>query len=334
MWMDVRPGPICFAAGQLAPRPSRAFARILATLDFLPNGPIFRLFPSEDWGAGLRRLVLQQLALAEEQLRLRSNGCDQAVHMARKACKRTRAVLRLLRLTIGESGYMSENQAVRDAARRLSDLRDARVMVDTAGQMRRLATAGEGRIWEGLERALNERLVEEHARAESDGSLEAAIGLLAAVAARAASWRSAADPGTSVAAGLFQTYRRGRRLHRKLLAAEAADELFHSWRKESKCLLHFWIVLRAFQTGGLLAVHGASRQLCTSLGEVNDLSGLRVAIEQGAGDLGGEEKAAALRRLDRRQAELKDQTRHLGHQVYWRDPGELVAAFGLESPRP
>ncbi len=312
----------------------KADARILAALDSLPNGPLFRLHSSEDWGAGLRRLVLQQLALAEEQLRLQPNGCDSAVHAARKAGKRVRAVLRLLRLTMGESEYTTQNQAVRDASRQLAVLRDARVRVDTVGQMAELAAPGDRPIWRSLEKSLNQGLVEERARAENDGSLQATLALLAPVAARTTDWRSAADPHASVASGLFKTYCRGGRLHRKLLGGDNTDERFHDWRKESKYLLHYWMVLRTFQDGSLLAMHGANRKLCSCLGEVNDLSGLREALCQASYDLGSEKQAVALRLLDRRQAELKDQARHLGHQVYWREASDLVAAFGLEAPRP
>ncbi len=318
--------------GDLPPRPTAA--RILLTLDSLPTGPLYRLLPSEDWGAGLRRIVLQQLALAQEELRQRDQGCDEAVHAARKACKRVRAVLRLLRLTLSEESYKRENQAVRDVSRRLSALRDARVMVDTAAELGLQRPLGEARVWKKLAALLGQRLIAEGERVEASGSFDAAIGSLAAVAAHSASWRCADDPRASVAAGLYQTYRRGRRAHRALLSGDGDDEQFHSWRKDSKYLLHYWIVLRAFQTGEILAVHGASRELCKCLGTVNDLAVLALALRRGRVSLSAEDTAKAARQLDRRQAELKDSARHLGHQVYWREPRDLVTAMGLESPRP
>ena len=56
---------------------------------------------------------------------------ERAVHETRKALKRLRALVRLLREELGEQRFEREHAILRDAARRLAGARDAEVMVDT-----------------------------------------------------------------------------------------------------------------------------------------------------------------------------------------------------------
>lgn len=308
-------------------------------------GPLFRLLPTEDWGTGFSRLLAQQLALAQSELRLCRHGVDEAVHTARKACKRIRAVLRLLRGALGEETFEAENRAVRDAARRLSNLRDARVALETAAALRQRAQsdpAGLGAtptavdlepFWQRFEGLLAERLVHERQCAEREGALQAAHDELAAASRRVAVWRTAGDPVASAAHGLRAGYERGRELYR-LLLEEDDDERFHAWRKVSKRLLHHLTVLRVFQSGSLLVMHNASRKLCQCLGEINDLAVLRGRLTLLDGRVEDEALAGARRILDRYQARIKDTARRHGAQIYWRDPDALLVAFGFVEQRP
>lgn len=61
---------------------------------------------------------------------------DKAVHLARKRLKDARAALRLLRPVLGEECSAREESALRRAARRLSALRDARVVADLLARLR------------------------------------------------------------------------------------------------------------------------------------------------------------------------------------------------------
>jgi len=55
---------------------------------------------------------------------------DTNVHEARKAIKKARATLRLLRNALPAATYRRENEALRNAARPLSATRDAKVLID------------------------------------------------------------------------------------------------------------------------------------------------------------------------------------------------------------
>lgn len=54
---------------------------------------------------------------------------DDVAHDVRKRCKTVRALLRLIRDEVGKDVYRRENRALRDAARALSPVRDAAVLI-------------------------------------------------------------------------------------------------------------------------------------------------------------------------------------------------------------
>src|SRR5437762_1561268 len=84
---------------------------------------------------GIRRTVRKQLGKAVESLDGGRPLPDEAVHRARKRLKKARAGLRLLRKALGGRAYDRENACCRDAARPLTEVRDARVLVDTLDQL-------------------------------------------------------------------------------------------------------------------------------------------------------------------------------------------------------
>src|SRR4051812_12540678 len=85
---------------------------------------------------GVLRILRKQIDKAVEALADEQSLSDEDVHDIRKSLKRVRAALRLLRPAIGSSTYRGENVCFRDAARPLTELRDAKVLVDTLGGLK------------------------------------------------------------------------------------------------------------------------------------------------------------------------------------------------------
>ena len=75
----------------------------------------------------VRRAVIRHISRARKALRQPSFD-DDAVHDARKDLKRARSGLRLLR-PLDEVGYQRENMRLRNAARRLSAVRDNKILL-------------------------------------------------------------------------------------------------------------------------------------------------------------------------------------------------------------
>src|SRR5262245_40743957 len=107
-----------------------------------------------------RNIVRRRIGKAACAIDRRSPPSDGAVHYARKQLKRARAGLRLLRDAVARTSYSRENADLRDAARPLSVVRDARVVLDTLEGLRARRNAAKRKAGlPGLRRALRaERL--------------------------------------------------------------------------------------------------------------------------------------------------------------------------------
>src|SRR6516225_5475965 len=96
----------------------------------------FQLRPEESLRKSLRRIVRYQMdAVLEELTQAQKGPRDEVVHEVRKSLKKLRAVLRLVRPVIGEKSYRRENTCFRDAGRPLTEVRDARILVETLDKL-------------------------------------------------------------------------------------------------------------------------------------------------------------------------------------------------------
>lgn len=138
---------------------------------------------------------------------------DEAAHEFRRSIKRARSILRLLRDVVGDDAYWRENRALRDAARALAPMRDAKVLreaLEAMGQRARVRRAARAPVTP-LVRTLEE------------------------TRARTANWRMPREKWPPVADGIRRVYRKGRAA---LEAAEArpTDRNLHESRKQIKRL--------------------------------------------------------------------------------------------------
>lgn len=89
---------------------------------------------NEQLGAGVRRILREQIGKAERRL-CEEGEPERAVHEARKAIKRSRAVLRLVEAAIPKKDFRRENRRLRDAARALAAHRDQDVLCRTLDRL-------------------------------------------------------------------------------------------------------------------------------------------------------------------------------------------------------
>src|SRR5260370_31890223 len=90
---------------------------------------------NESGTRGVCRLIRKQIRKALEALGGRRPLPDDAVHDARKQLKKVRANLRLLREELGLRAYQRENAWAREAARPLTGVRDAKVLLETLAEL-------------------------------------------------------------------------------------------------------------------------------------------------------------------------------------------------------
>jgi CHAD domain-containing protein len=287
----------------------------------------FEFKVSEAVARGARRVVRKEIDKALAALAGGGTGPEEkAVHDARKRLKKVRAVLRLVRDGLGEKAYKRENAAYRDAARPLTEVRDARVLLDAFdGLAERFAEqAPADRFQEGRKElearhreACDRVLREVTTFAQVSATLEAARD-------RIGDWPLRGGGRQALKGGLKRTYKSGRRA---FAAAQAGptDEDLHEWRKQAKYLRH---QLELFEPAWSPALEELTRQahdLGDRLGDDHDLAMLHRAVTEAPEKFGaGEAVEKLLALLELRRAELQKEAEALGRQAYGARPRELT----------
>lgn len=300
----------------------------------------YRLEAGEALADGLRRSLLEELDRAATLLGdADPNDVDEDVHEARKALKRARTAVRLLRPVLGEERFRSASARLRDAGRALAGTRDAAVLVDCLDTLTAPASAsdeasppdGAGQPFAGL----RARLVQEHEEArrlalETAGPRADALERIMAGRADSARWDLGSGLDGRVVAGVQRVYRSGRR---RLRAArdEPTAEALHGWRKRVKDLGYTTELFAPSSPQALEPLSGELRRLWELLGEHHDLHLLGgVAGQRPSAFVSAVERADLDRRLARRRTELAEQALALGDRLYAEAPGAFgkrVAAY-------
>ena len=189
---------------------------------------------------------------------------DQDVHETRRAVKKARAALRLLRPRLPESVYRQENLCLRDAGRLLAPVRDARSQLDALERLPpRFQSLGAGLRHDQV-----------RARAElHEGArrVEMCLKLLDEARARAKGRDVRSVPDAVLEEGLRILYRKGRKALRQAGKARSAASL-HEWRKQIKHLSNALEILGIAQRGEGAKALRRAEAVADRLGDDRDLA--------------------------------------------------------------
>jgi CHAD domain-containing protein len=288
----------------------------------------FQLSAKESVSDGITRNVSRQIEKALKHLgakgkpRQRGASQNEAVHEVRKCFKRVRAALRLVRDDIGDDVYREENWCFRDAARPLTEVRDAEVLVEIVDRLtQQFSEAIEPGALARIREALLANQQDVTRRVLDDGKAFAAVEQAAARAlARLANWRIERADWAALESGIRRVYRKG---HRALaLAAENSSvENLHEWRKQAMYLWHQLQLLEGAWTDSEKELVERTHQLSTLLGEDHDLAVFRETLAADPLAYGGHRILKDLFAvIDRRRQELERQAFALGREIYKDSP--------------
>ncbi|HJY36721.1 MAG TPA: CHAD domain-containing protein [Steroidobacteraceae bacterium] len=258
-----------------------------------------------------RDILQRQIGAAVEELQ----GKEPNVHGARKQLKRARATLRLIREAIGDELYRRENIAARDAARPLSQARDAEVLSAALdGLLERFGPAASGLQVAPLQQRLQRtrRSAVHPLPAKQLGEIKRA---LKRCLTRAQAWRPQSSGWSSLETGLRATYQRARRALRKARTERATEDL-HEWRKQTKYMWHQLQILAPLATGPVGELADEFHHLADYLGDEHDLAVLRERVARPATGLSETTSSALKTLIDRRREELQDKAFALGERLY------------------
>jgi CHAD domain-containing protein len=316
------------------------------------------LAPCEQLADGMQRMTLGQVDLALEQLRALGDGAraEKAVHEIRKALKRLRAVLRLLEDELGEKAFARENEALRQAAQRLSAARDAEVMLSTLDALisRHPRLKRRGSVVKLRRRLLAERAAAER-RALGDPAIrQEVLAELYAFRRRVAAWSLRDRDGVElVESDLRRLYRQGRKRHRRLSRGKGErTRAMHEWRKRVKDLRYAAEILDRRASGSRRARGGGgggerararreaerlrrlarrADELGERLGEEHDLAVLAERIRagrsgggQGTWRMGRRTRRTLLAQIARRRRSLRRRALREGERLYRPTPSAFM----------
>jgi CHAD domain-containing protein len=287
----------------------------------------YRLEPGEGAGEGIRRIARGQIELAAERLQgSRADDLDEAVHDARKAFKRLRALVRLARHGLGDEVYRRENTGFRDVGRDLSAVRDAQVMVDTLQGLidRYRAELADG-AFRGLLDALTAEAQAAHERLASDPQAVApALSALETMRNRVATWPLGEREGPrALAPGFERIYRRGRRAVRAA-RKDASTENLHELRKRAKDLWHAAQVVRPVAPKQMKRLARDAHRLADLTGADHDLAVLLEGARRRAHTLRPGELRLLGALVDRRRRGLQREALGRARRVYARKAGRVA----------
>lgn len=261
--------------------------------------------------AALRRIATEEIEAALGELDDPGIDLHEKVHQLRKRAKRLRGLIRLVRPSF--PGYAAENAAIRDAARRLSGLRDSEGRVETYDK---LVAATGARGFEPVRAHLVATRDAAAAQAHVEDDLAAVRADLLALRARVGDWRLKRDGFAAIRAGLEKTFERAREGRRA--AAERSDvAIIHDWRKRVKYHWYHTRLLTPLDPGMLERRAGQVEALTEHLGDHHDLAVLDAFIA-GADDLPGDPALweAFRTRIAARQAALEVEAQALGTRLF------------------
>ncbi len=290
----------------------------------------YRIDPDRDLLTEVSRIAAEQATKAQRDLTtIDEADFVDAVHDARKRCKKVRGLARLVRRSLGDQ-YQAVNHAFRDAARALSPYRDAHALLDTFD---RLVVADARRLPEaGLGAARHELAARSRDSTEAVGhSLEAveqALELLRAGVDIVDSWSLGHGGWRAIGGGLRKTYARG-----VVALAIASDggtnDDFHELRKRAKYTWYHVRLLEQTAPSILRPLAGQFHDLSNSLGDAHDLAVLAEQMRSEPDAFGGDPVVdTAVTFIDGRRRDLERRSLVLAHRLYAESPKCFTRRLG------
>jgi CHAD domain-containing protein len=253
----------------------------------------------------IRRIAEEQLHVAVKQTSGRKVSAT-SIHSARKAIKRTRAVLQLLRCSGNEPAVRDEDHALRDAGRLLAAERDLHVQWIA---LKRLSICKH----DGVCRALHERLQSAQQKQDSQSAdhIKQFNAAILSVQNHLATWPTIAVDRKQLALALKRSYRRTRRCFKTVCEAPVGAK-FHDWRKAAKSFWHHLELTDSLAPKKLRKFSKNARDLAGYLGEEHDLYLLLTELA----DAHDPDTRAVKREIRKMRSELQDRAFKIARQTF------------------
>jgi CHAD domain-containing protein len=287
----------------------------------------YALDPTRPVPREVRRVAVKQLTNAIDGLTGQTElGPDEAAHDARKRCKKLRALLRLVRPELPGKLYRAENDALRDAARLLSPVRDARVLLGVLDGLT-AETASGPEPYTAFRAGLVQEHRDHHRQVFDGGAVDTVVSALSDVAGRVPGWKVRDRGWKAIEDGVARIYRQGRQ---EMAAAydHPTSEAFHEWRKRAKYLRYQLQLVRGAWPEALGALKTVADDLGDLLGDEHDLAVIRARVVDEP-SIATKHRLELIELIDCRSDDLRTHARKLGEQLYDDKPADFVRRLGI-----
>lgn len=280
----------------------------------------YRIRPDNDFTAQFKAIATQKLQSAISALESPADDPHEAIHEARKAFKRVRALYRLVKHDARDF-QRHENIRLRDIARTLSTVRNATALIEAVTDLQTYAKTPEEAVALSFSREALATRRDRLARDETDLSDRIANAIAGCHQAIDAVGYVEFDDGRQ------KTARRlSRAWHKSLTAASTALEDCHThasaehFHELRKCGQVYWMhlaLLRDLWPSAMNAKRQQAKQLVDLLGHEHDLSVLSELIDEQPHLFGrGEDLAHLLGAIINRQQALRHDALELADRVF------------------
>jgi CHAD domain-containing protein len=288
----------------------------------------YRLKKAESVSDGLRRIAREQIDKAVAELTDADLDRHEAVHQFRKRGKKIRGLIRLFRPALGDT-YGQENGWYRDAARKLSRVRDAEALLESLQSLRRrFPDQFDAPSFHDVQQRLElrrQRIADNWL--DLNETIDELASQLVLARQRINGWRLDDESFDAVGGGLKQTYRRGCHALREVLK-DPSDAQRHEWRKRTKYHWYHMRLLAGMWKPVIRARVDELKRLADLLGDDHDLAVFHTTVAGDPNRFGSPESIELLLGLIlSRRKELQQQSDRLGRRVFAERPKKLVRRF-------
>ena len=292
-----------------------------------------RFFAGETLAQGIDRVVAEQFQVALSIAETPPENQPIAVHSTRKALKRLRAMLRLVRDTISLDCYHTDNQVLKLIAAELGAVRDTWVMADVLDRLLPHDPVSQPAVGKLVARLEERYRAESLALLENEAQMAAIVEQLDHVRERSKRWSIRAGESdvplphefASIEPGLQRVYKRGRRGMR-IVADSPTDTLLHVWRKRAKYLRHQVEALNVLDPITMMRYELELEQLTDLLGDDHDLAVLLARFSNDPALIEDIDLDPVLSAIGRRRHDLQCKAIDLG-RTFFADPSTDFIAY-------
>lgn len=279
----------------------------------------------EDFSDGLKRLMIDECRTAIASIKAADDkeSRHEAVHEARKAFKKIRACLRLVRDEIDY--YSEENKWFRDQGRKISDIRDAAADIEALDELK---NQYDSELYENSFNDLKKSLLEYRKKLadqifRKENRLENIQEAVKKKKERIPGRPLKIDSFDDIRPSIKRTYSRGvNGLQRSLESSDIED--FHEWRKRVKYLRYQIDILNRLWPQVFKTFENELHDVTGLTGFLHDMHNLQESAERLGNPFSDEEEKILFYALsDKQQIYLKKHALLKGRKFYIDSPSEF-----------